>query len=697
MKLADLTASDLAHRLRGEGVLLWIGPFRARIGTTLPHLIEGIGLLYRHYPLADPGILDFEIRIDPVRGHRRFIKPMAQFFVDGSPAFDPFDRDLAIPMMQWLMNWCIFTRPHQYLILHSAVLERNGGAMILPGPPGAGKSTLCTAMHLRGWRLFSDEVALVTPGGIDITPAPLPPSLKNASIEVIRNYEPTATLGPPVPGTRKGTVAHVQPMAESLSRVRETAPASWVVFPNYQPDATCTLVPTSKARSLLWMAHNAFNYSLLGTTGFTTLADVIDACDCYELTYSKLDDALAILNALKPPTKAAARVGRQTAAAETQPAPVAAPTATHRAGHASINTRLLRGLREPGTLIEQSTAQWNELLRVARNAKVLARLGILAETAGVLADYPAEAQRQCHAARALAGQHHRIARWEVNRIVRALRGIDTSIVLLKGAAYVLADLPASRGRLSSDVDIMVPREHIETVETRLRQHGWEQMKLDAYDQRYYRQWMHELPPMRHRSRRSVIDVHHNILPLTGKYRVDAAMLFADAVPIADTGVLRLDDADMVLHSAAHLFQDGEMAGGLRDVLDLHDLLTDFAARDDRFAEQLAGRADELKLTRPLYYALQLTADLMATPLSLTMLEANLVPGPSGIVRGLMGHMLNRAVLPDPPGPTPFATRASRLALYIRAHWQRMPPGLLVRHLFRKATRNLTLPEDDDTP
>src|SRR5690606_29818819 len=122
------------------------------------------------------------------------------------------------------------------------------------------------------------------------------------------------------------------------------------------------------------------------------------------------------------------------------------------------------------------------------------------------------------------------------------------------------------GRFSSDIDILVDRAELQLAEATLMAAGWEPMKIAAYDQRYYRDWMHELPPLRHGERGTVIDVHHTILPLTSRLKPDAARLVAAARPV--DGVIHVLDApDMLLHSAVHLFQDGEIRGYLRDLLD----------------------------------------------------------------------------------------------------------------------------------
>jgi HprK-related kinase A len=265
-----------------------------RIGTSLPELIDSLALLYADYPLGDDDeIPDFYVRVEPIPRWRRPFGPAAVAVIDGRASFDPFPRAQALPMLEWALNWCVFSRPNQYLLLHAAVVESGGAALILPGQPGAGKSTLAAALVARGWRLFSDEVAMILPGTREIWPLPRPIGLKDTSIAVIRQDWPAATIGPATPGTRKGTVAHVRPSPESLARADEPAPPQWMVFPRFEVGAVPTVTRISRADALLRVGDEAFNYSLMGLTGFRTLSTIIEGCECFDVRFGTLDDALA--------------------------------------------------------------------------------------------------------------------------------------------------------------------------------------------------------------------------------------------------------------------------------------------------------------------------------------------------------------------------------------------------------------------
>jgi HprK-related kinase A len=301
LTVASLTRSQLETRLAGPGLTVRTGAFVSRILSPIGHVAEGISLLYGDYPLEDDGFADFHVRLQGAKGLRRWHRPQVRFDLDGLEPFEPLPEAHAFPMLEWALNWCISTRAHAYLMVHAAVIEKDGLAMVLPAPPGSGKSTLCAALVNRGWRLLSDELALFRPEDARLVPVPRPVSLKNRSIDVIRDYVPGAVFSNPVSNTTKGTVAHLKAPSASVARAHETARPAWVVFPKYEAGAATSLAPIPRARAFLRVAENAFNYSHMGVLGFRTLADAMAGCASYDFRYSNLDEAVALFAALERP------------------------------------------------------------------------------------------------------------------------------------------------------------------------------------------------------------------------------------------------------------------------------------------------------------------------------------------------------------------------------------------------------------
>jgi len=342
-------------------------------------------------------------------------------------------------------------------------------------------------------------------------------------------------------------------------------------------------------------------------------------------------------------------------------------------------------LSNPESVLGLEPAEWDVLIRQARRALLLPRICAMLEKRGLLNRVPAGPLAHLEAGRVIADKQSQAIRWEVSRIQEALSEVGEPVILLKGAAYVMAELDVARGRIFSDVDILVSKDKLNHAEAALMLHGWAATQHDAYDQRYYRTWMHELPPMMHMKRQTVIDVHHAILPETARLHPDPAKLRAAAQPLAGhPGVHVLAPADMILHSATHLFHDGELEHGLRDLADLDSLLRHFSGGQDGFWQHLAERAHELDLARPLYYALRYTRRILHTPVPDAALEMAGAGRPSRLLEVFMDALFMRALRPDHASCADFFTPAARWLLYVRSHWLRMPLPLLLRHLLHKA-------------
>jgi HprK-related kinase A len=212
--------------------------------------------------------------------------------------FKPLALGHAFAMFEWCMNWSIESQANQYFMMHAAVIERDGGAAILAAPPGSGKSTLTAALVNHGWRLLSDELTLIDPSNGMAVALSRPVSLKNESIDIIRDFVPNAVIGPVARDTIKGTVAHLKPPADSVARVGERATPRWVIFPRFKAGVPASMIPYPKATALLRLADQAFNYSQYGIQGFKLMSQLIGSCDCYEFTYSNFGDAIDVFNSL---------------------------------------------------------------------------------------------------------------------------------------------------------------------------------------------------------------------------------------------------------------------------------------------------------------------------------------------------------------------------------------------------------------
>ncbi|BBC98970.1 MULTISPECIES: nucleotidyltransferase domain-containing protein [Sphingobium] len=316
---------------------------------------------------------------------------------------------------------------------------------------------------------------------------------------------------------------------------------------------------------------------------------------------------------------------------------------------------LVQVLRDPAQSGRLDAEGWNRLLAAARAERLIGTLAYRLDDVAV----PDAARLVLTDAKRDTAREGQQALWEADRAADAMRGLDVKPILLKGTAYVAADLRAGQGRFIGDLDILVPRNAMPAVERALIAAGWEWVKEDPYDEAYYRQWMHELPPMIHVERDRMIDVHHTVLPLTARQTPEAAAMIADAIPIAN-GLYILSAEDRIVHSAAHMLADGDMQGGLRNLWDIHCLLP------DADPAALDARAARHGLARHVGQARRLAGALYGDGARLTLWDR-----------------LVRARLLARNGWGQESRKLLVFAFYIRSHWLRMPPAMLMRHLWNK--------------
>jgi len=331
---------------------------------------------------------------------------------------------------------------------------------------------------------------------------------------------------------------------------------------------------------------------------------------------------------------------------------------------------LARILADPAASAALRPADWTSLITAARAESLLGSLAFRLQDERL----PPKAEAIMDDARREAAYARTQALWEAEMAGRALADTGAPVILLKGTAFAAAGLDASLGRSIGDLDILVPFKRLDAVQEALLGAGWEWVKEDAYDDVYYRRWMHELPPLIHRTRDRMIDVHHTILPPTARPTPDAAALIAASVRL-DNGHYTLSPEDMIVHAAAHLFADGDLAGGLRNLWDIDRLVRQFAARDEAFWRRFGERARLHQLHPAVARALRLARSLYRTPVD-----------PELAGRPRLSDGLFEARLLARNGWGQSTRRALRFAFYVRSHWMRMPPLMLARHLWTKATR-----------
>lgn len=275
-----------------------IGRLRVKVTSAIPDFPQALRTLYGRHPCAvNGGEYDFDITIAPPNWLRRYLARNVVFELSGERPFLPVAAGHAHALFEWGLNWTIGSFAHNYLILHSAVLETRGAGVLLSAVSGSGKSTLAAELALSGWRLLSDELALLDEN-LELIPCVRPVSLKNSSIDLIQSRHPEAVFGPPATNTHKGSIAHLPAPGDSVRRGSENATPRLIVFPKWTDGASLGIRAVGQGQAVMRLIDQSFNYSTLGASGFQRLVGLVSSAEAWEIEYSSLDEARDALNEL---------------------------------------------------------------------------------------------------------------------------------------------------------------------------------------------------------------------------------------------------------------------------------------------------------------------------------------------------------------------------------------------------------------
>jgi HprK-related kinase A len=298
LPMRELSALHVEECLRGEGLCLHVASFRILVRSDTGLLSSPLHHLYQDYPVEPEvsGFYDFRIRLARTRA-RLWAPWEVEFDWEGSRPFPTLPLAHTHPLFEWGLNWCVATASGLHMVVHSAVVERHGQALVLPGRPGAGKSTLCAALAMDGWRLLSDELTIVSQADRTVQPVPRPISLKGLSIDLIGAQYPFADMTLPVRDTHKGSIAYARAPSPAVDASKQSVPIGYVVFPQFKAGVELNFEPLTRASALVELMKNTFNVGMMGSDGFASLARAIANAQCFSVEYGDLASILQWVDA----------------------------------------------------------------------------------------------------------------------------------------------------------------------------------------------------------------------------------------------------------------------------------------------------------------------------------------------------------------------------------------------------------------
>lgn len=243
-----------------------------------------IGHLAVNEPCAPTIIIELKAkRVDPVTMH-------SDVYCDQVPVGCAPKLPRLAPIVKALL-WHSAISAHDFLFyIHAGVVGIDRSCVLLPAAAGSGKSSLTAALVHRGFRYFSDEVALIEPNTFHVAPMPLAMAVKSTGWELMARYHPRIGSLPIHLRTDAKLLRYLPPPAEAARQA--PAPVSHIIFPRYDKDGPTRLERVRRPQALgrlmgecLGLRHR------LDHDNVGRLISWISGLICYELTFSCLETA----------------------------------------------------------------------------------------------------------------------------------------------------------------------------------------------------------------------------------------------------------------------------------------------------------------------------------------------------------------------------------------------------------------------
>ena len=223
--------------------------------------------------------------------------------------------------------------------------------------------------------------------------------------------------------------------------------------------------------------------------------------------------------------------------------------------------------------------EWNALVRVLRSRSLMAsfysrlinthgKLNLLGEKRVI----PEIFENAFFSSITFAKAQHIQTRTQGYKLAKLLTRSNIPFAFLKGAAYVLGNTRNAEGRLMTDIDICVNANDIEKAEKLLVSVGFKAKNLDEHDEKYYREWSHEIPPLINEIEGVALDVHHTFIPPVSGRNISIKNLIEKLLNVDNTFPIPPTEW-LIFHSALHLVINEEVDNGLRDLTDIYLLLS----------------------------------------------------------------------------------------------------------------------------
>lgn len=326
-----------------------------------------------------------------------------------------------------------------------------------------------------------------------------------------------------------------------------------------------------------------------------------------------------------------------------------------------------------------SAQQWTAFIDEARQYALLGTCYFLAQDNEVWPFIPVAVQNH------LVSGYHYAEKQKITLLNEMMElekvFCDTAIpaLLVKGVAYRVDGYALARGRVFSDIDLLVPDSHFAQALEKLKNAGYLEFSMSAYDRRYYLRWTHQHPPLTHFLRGANIDLHHHIFPVSSRENILVEPIIENAVPLTGSAFSVPSPAHLFMHAAVHLFYQDETHKLVKDLVDLYLLYQEVLERQP-FSDIVAA-AQKSNAQAAVFYALTTLQQVFAVELPMDIWQ--LAPAASRYrswqMQFLLAHLLDHSS---------WWHRPAHFCWFVRGHLLKMGPLTLLYHSVAKTIEQI---------
>jgi hypothetical protein len=179
---------------------------------------------------------------------------------------------------EWAITLKILESMSNYIQIHASGIVVDEKALLVPGPPGSGKSILTYKLLLEGFSCFSDEIIFIEPKTLLIHPFPRSLHIEHQMVEQFPQLLSDGRSKQYLDASGK---LRFNPSSLKKEWVAKPSHAKWIIFPDYDQKHDNELIPIGHTEATSLLIGQAINLKNYGSKGVDVLLALVKSCNTY--------------------------------------------------------------------------------------------------------------------------------------------------------------------------------------------------------------------------------------------------------------------------------------------------------------------------------------------------------------------------------------------------------------------------------